>query len=247
MRRSAAIRASISSIFAAIRTRRASEGAAERRAVRRCSAISASVKPTAWASLIAPTKRSVSTFTPARLAWHTGSKRPLSPVSEREGANGPPSAARRQGETMIRHAASAAAALAFAALVVPTAADATGSYPGETLALSAPATVTAGQAVTLTASGSQTDVDSYAGGFDLEVFAKDPSVDPTCASSFMGEMTTYLTESSTEQRIVIGLWQGPDTSFDLPVKVVFDHSGPVLLCAYSDWVTDTAAAAQLTV
>jgi hypothetical protein len=148
---------------------------------------------------------------------------------------------------MIRRSASAAAVLALGTLVAPTAAGATGSYPGETLALGAPANITAGQAVTLTASGSQTDVDGYAGGFDLEVFAKDPAVDPTCASSFTGEMTTYLTESSTEQRIAIGLWQGPDTSFDLPVKVVFDHPGPVLLCAYSEWVTDTAAAAQLTV
>jgi hypothetical protein len=147
---------------------------------------------------------------------------------------------------MFHRSASVAVVLALVALVGPATADATGSYPGETLALSAPASVTAGQAVTLTASGSQTDVDAYAGGFDLEVFAKDPAVDPTCASTFTGEMTTYLTESSTEQRIAIGLWQGPDASFDVTVKVVFDRPGPVLLCAYSDWVTDTAAAAQLT-
>ena len=60
MRRSAAIRASIWSIFAAIRTRSASDGALERRAARRYSAISASVKPTACASLIARRKRTVS-------------------------------------------------------------------------------------------------------------------------------------------------------------------------------------------
>ena len=60
IRRSAAIRSSISSIFAAIRTRNVSEGAAERRATRRYSAISASVKPTACASLIARRKRTVS-------------------------------------------------------------------------------------------------------------------------------------------------------------------------------------------
>jgi hypothetical protein len=60
MRRSAAIRVSISSIFAAIRTRNASDGTPERRAARRYSAISASVKPTACASLIAPRKRTVS-------------------------------------------------------------------------------------------------------------------------------------------------------------------------------------------
>jgi hypothetical protein len=60
MRRSAAIRASMSSIFAAIPTRSASDGAVERRAARRYSAISASVKPKACASLIAPRKRTVS-------------------------------------------------------------------------------------------------------------------------------------------------------------------------------------------
>ena len=60
MRLSAATRPSISSIFAAIRTRSASDGAAERRAARRYSAISASVKPIACASLIAATKRTVS-------------------------------------------------------------------------------------------------------------------------------------------------------------------------------------------
>ena len=60
IRRSAAIRPSISSIFAAIRTRSVSEGAAERRAARRYSATSASVKPTACASLIARRNRTVS-------------------------------------------------------------------------------------------------------------------------------------------------------------------------------------------
>jgi hypothetical protein len=60
MRRSAAMRASIWLIFAAIRTRSVSDGAPERRAARRYSATSASVKPTAWASLIATRKRTVS-------------------------------------------------------------------------------------------------------------------------------------------------------------------------------------------
>ena len=60
MRRRPAIRESISSIFAAIRTRNASDGDAERRAARRYSPISARVKPTACASLIARRKRTVS-------------------------------------------------------------------------------------------------------------------------------------------------------------------------------------------
>jgi hypothetical protein len=54
------MRESISSIFAAIRTRSASEGDPERRETRRYSPISASVKPTACASLIARRNRTVS-------------------------------------------------------------------------------------------------------------------------------------------------------------------------------------------
>ena len=60
IRRRDAIRESISSIFAAIRMRSASEGERERRAARTYSAISASVKPTACASLIARRNRTVS-------------------------------------------------------------------------------------------------------------------------------------------------------------------------------------------
>ena len=55
-----AMRKSISSIFAAMRTRNASDGFRERFAARRYSSISASVKPTACASLIARRKRTVS-------------------------------------------------------------------------------------------------------------------------------------------------------------------------------------------
>jgi hypothetical protein len=60
MRRSPAMRESISSIFAAIRTRSASEGEPERRAAPTYSAISARVKPTACASLMARRNRTVS-------------------------------------------------------------------------------------------------------------------------------------------------------------------------------------------
>ena len=60
MRRKAAMRPSIWSIFAAIRTRSPSDGGTADRSARRYSAISASVKPTACASLIAPSNRTVS-------------------------------------------------------------------------------------------------------------------------------------------------------------------------------------------
>jgi hypothetical protein len=54
------MRESISSIFAAARTRRVSEGERERRVAPRKSAISASVKPTDCASLIERRNRTVS-------------------------------------------------------------------------------------------------------------------------------------------------------------------------------------------
>ena len=60
IRRRPAMRSSISSIFDAIRTRSASEGELERRDAQRYSPISASVNPTACASLMARTSRTVS-------------------------------------------------------------------------------------------------------------------------------------------------------------------------------------------
>jgi cytidylate kinase len=54
------MRPSISSIFAAARMRSACDAEPERRAARRYSAISASVNPTACASLIARRNRTVS-------------------------------------------------------------------------------------------------------------------------------------------------------------------------------------------
>src|SRR5581483_5944816 len=135
---------------------------------------------------------------------------------------------------------------ALAPAVMTGTASADGTYPGETLSLSQSASAVAGTATTFLASGQQTDVEDYAGGFDLNVFAKDPSVDPTCAPSYWEESNNTITDPS-EERVVIGDWEGMDTSFSTPFKLVFDQPGQVLLCAYSDWITDTAASAQLLV
>jgi hypothetical protein len=85
-------------------------------------------------------------------------------------------------------------------------------------------------------------VNNYAGGFDLEVFRKDPSIDPTCAPDYIGERNRWLSDPN-ELPIVVGQWEGPNTSFSLSISSVMPKAGPVLLCAYSDWSTDTAAAA----
>jgi len=125
-------------------------------------------------------------------------------------------------------------------------AGATGPYPGETLSLARSGPAVAGQATNFVASGQQTDVNDYAGGFSLEVFEKDPTVDPTCAASYWDETNNEITDPS-ELHFIIGDWQGSDTTFSVPFKAVFAKPGPVLLCAYSTWITDTAASATLTV
>lgn len=124
-------------------------------------------------------------------------------------------------------------------------ATADGSYPGETLSLSLAGPSVAGQLTRIVASGQQTDVNSYAGGFLLDVFAKDPTVDPTCAPDYMSESNNAMNDPG-ESRAVVGDWQGMGTSFSVPFSIVFPNSGSVLLCGYSIWITDTAASGQLT-
>jgi hypothetical protein len=125
-------------------------------------------------------------------------------------------------------------------------ARADGSYPGETLSLSVAGASVAGTETNFVASGQDLDTSGYAGGFGLEVYVKNPAVDPTCATSYLGEESASITDPS-ETQIIFGqaetLSDGP---FSVPFKALL-NAGPVLLCAYSTWVTDTAASAQLTV
>lgn len=146
----------------------------------------------------------------------------------------------------VRRLLAVGAAGLLAPAVLTGTASATGTYPGETLSLAQDQPAVTGSAITFDAVGQQTDVEDYAGGFDLNVFAKDPSVDPTCAPSYPQEENASITDP-TEQQVVIGDWQGMDDTFDVPFKLVFGQPGQVLLCAYSDWITDTAASAQMLV
>jgi hypothetical protein len=129
---------------------------------------------------------------------------------------------------------------------LPGPASATGSYPGETLSLTQSGPAVVGKAANFLATGQQADVDEYAGGFGLDVFEKDPTVDPTCSPSFWDESNNSITNPS-ELHFIVGDWEGPGTTFSVPFKAVYSEPGPVLLCAYSTWITDTAASAQLTV
>jgi hypothetical protein len=149
--------------------------------------------------------------------------------------------------TTRRHVLMAALGAAGLSAIAVAPAGATGSYPGETLAVAQSGPAVVGHATNFVASGQQADVDSYAGGFNLEVFQKDPARDPTCSPSYTGEKSTYASELPAEKYIVVGQWEGMGTSFSVPFQAVFDKAGPELLCAYSSWIVDTAAAAQLTV
>jgi hypothetical protein len=140
-------------------------------------------------------------------------------------------------------AVAAAAVLATGALATP--AMATGpSYPGETLSVALSGPSVAGQETGFVASGQQTDVDDDPGGFDLDVFIKDPTVDPTCSPSYSGEQNNYLTDP-TERLFVVGDWEGLDSSFSVPFQGVFQTPATWLMCAYSEWGGDTAASVQL--
>jgi hypothetical protein len=126
-------------------------------------------------------------------------------------------------------------------------AGATGpSYPGETLSVTQTGPAVAGQAVSFLATGQQTDIDNIVGGFGLDAFEKDPSVDPTCAPDYWDESNNAVTDP-TELHFIIGDWEGLGQTFSVPFKAVFSKPGPVLICAYSTWITDTAASAVLTV
>jgi hypothetical protein len=145
-----------------------------------------------------------------------------------------------------RLAASLVAALMVAGGVFTGTAGATGGYAGETLSLSLVGQVARDHETHFLATGKQTDVGDWAGGFTLEVFAKNTSSSPTCSPSFLGEEQSSLSTNS-EQRIVIGLWQGLGKTFSVPFVYTFPVATRVILCAYSTWVTDTAAAATLVV
>jgi hypothetical protein len=123
---------------------------------------------------------------------------------------------------------------------------ASGAYAGETLRLALSGRAVQGEETIFVATGRQTDVPNYPGGFGLEVFAKDISVSSACSPSYLGEEQAS-THATYEQQIVFGLPQGTAKAFNAHFVYTFPRTGQVVLCAYSTWVTDTAAAATLTI
>jgi hypothetical protein len=147
----------------------------------------------------------------------------------------------RRNRSLLACLLGASALLVPAIVAAP--ASATGEfYPGETLSLAQSGPAVVGQADTFVASGQSPDEEI--GGYALNVFQKDPHVDPTCGPTYLEEENTHITEIATEHWPVVGLFLGQSTkAFSEPFKIVPEHAGPMLLCGYLDWVTDTAAAA----
>ena len=125
-----------------------------------------------------------------------------------------------------------------AALATPAGAYNNPNYPGSTLSLALSGASVPGQITTIIASGTNTM--EVIGGYQLDMYAKDASIDHTCANTSFQEKSTRINEPS-EAQIAIGLSEGFGP-FTVPVKAMF-NPGPSVLCAYSLWSYDTAVSA----
>ena len=125
-------------------------------------------------------------------------------------------------------------------------AGATGpTYPGETLTLTQSGAAVVGLETGFVATGQQADVADDPLGFDFAVFVKDAGVDPACSPSFTEEEADSLSDP-TEQRLTAPtLFEGTDPTFSISFKVSFARPGTFLLCGYTEYLDDTAAAASV--
>jgi hypothetical protein len=133
----------------------------------------------------------------------------------------------------------AAAALAF------TAAKAHAAGESITLTQNDP-TAVAGRATNFTAAGTLNPDDTMF-GFDIYVFLKDPTKDPTCASNFDDESATAMHSGGNESWIspAGGFQVGTGSSYNQPFKITFYGSGPYLLCGYVNGDFSTFASGEL--
>jgi hypothetical protein len=115
------------------------------------------------------------------------------------------------------------------------------NYPGSTLSLALSGSSVPGQITTIVASGTNTTEEI--GGYQLDAYAKVPTIDHTCANTSSEEKSTIINEPS-EAQIAIGLSEGFGP-FSVPIKAQF-NPGANLICAYSLWSYDTAVSAQFT-
>lgn len=141
-----------------------------------------------------------------------------------------------------------AAAIAAAAVAgaVPAQAQAqqNPAYPGSTLSLALQGASVEDGVTTIVASGANTDYDS--GTYSLSMYAKDPRRDPTCSPTQGGEYQTFLNNYPHNYAIAAGEMESYGAgSFTIPIKATFEDAGPLLVCAYTNYIAETAVAAQL--
>jgi hypothetical protein len=136
----------------------------------------------------------------------------------------------------------------FAFMVVAAPAGATGpTYPGETLNITQSAPAVVGLETGFVVTGQQSDIDDDPLGFDFAAFVKDASVDPACSPSFTEEEADALNDPTEQWVTAPTLFQGTDPTFGLSFKLNFARPGTFLVCAYSEYLDDTAAATSVTV
>jgi hypothetical protein len=118
---------------------------------------------------------------------------------------------------------------------------------GETLSLvQNDSTAVVDHAVNYTASGTLNPDDTMF-GFDIYVFLKDPTVDPTCAADFDGESATAMHSGGHESWVspAGGFQVGYGPTFSYPFKITYSSGGAYLLCGYVQGDFSTFATGEL--
>jgi hypothetical protein len=113
-------------------------------------------------------------------------------------------------------------------------------YPHSKLSLRLAGKPAAGKVTTLIASGTNSDGEV---DFGLEVFAKLVREDPKCAATYDEELNSSINEPGESSIFESAEAEGLG-NFTVPIKASFNPV-KVLICAYSTYVTDTAANASL--
>lgn len=103
-----------------------------------------------------------------------------------------------------------------------------------------------GRATNFTASGTLNPEDTMF-GFDIFIFAKDASLDPTCGATYEEESATAMHSGGNEAWVSppTGFQEGYGPSFSQPFKITFAGTGTYLLCGYVQGDFETFANAQL--
>lgn len=107
-------------------------------------------------------------------------------------------------------------------------------------------TAVVGHATNFTASGNLNPADTMF-GFDIYVFAKDPSFDSTCAADEAGEAAAASSSGGREAWVspASGFQVGMGPTYSQPFKFTFSGPGRYLLCGYVNGDFSTFAAGQL--